>query len=726
MKRITTILSVLLVTASISAQIKKNENLEGRPVYNSPRSESETCYCFEYYSDPNAWLNAHTAIQNNAYNEFYRAQREVIKQEIEDRLNKTFSNYEDAVKKLFNEKMTNEFASNFITNRIEADKQEIRHTASKAQASRDKFRLFEQLIYNTGNVNMFGGLRHNNKLLTSMSSGEANNLANEVYYGEETQLWNRIDYLESEIGSLFVMRSNNAIADYNSDLMWSHHKQYSDYNEIRQISGYLVYFAQRDTNPLFINHPGLFDNLEYLGTDTLDFYTNSELGSLVIQNLGSYSSGYIMVNNLIDVLKFNYSTENENIGFSVGNYLKNNLDLRDAARGYMQSNNYSQRSIYNAKDLIQSYISDDALDISSNLLDGSNISLQTADRPDRIFLMNWKSDALALDYGNIGSVLEQLSLVDTNQEQEGILIKRMLNANFSGNVPNGIDYGKIFDFTYTANRIGIQFSPYALSHIIGDLEHADGVYGWDLFVDPFKIGVLQTISNGGYGDFEDKITNSLSSKERCLNDFLNQSGNRKISHILSKFSGASEFSINIESSDNVIFINPVTDETYEVNAKTSYLPNNIVNIQISTSRALSRPSLAVVRTIIHEYIHAEIYRSLNTNNPTQGDLNFREIYNSYDEQNFEPTQQHQTMAQLYVDVIANALSDYHQNILTEDYEYLSDNGNISLEGFYRGLAWLGLKNHNVQAYIDLSQNEKDALNDAVSQYYHTSTTTCPN
>jgi len=63
-------------------------------------------------------------------------------------------------------------------------------------------------------------------------------------------------------------------------------------------------------------------------------------------------------------------------------------------------------------------------------------------------------------------------------------------------------------------RMDILFSPYALSHIIGDLEHADGVYGWDLFVDHFNVEALETISNGGYVSFEERI-NVESSVSNC-------------------------------------------------------------------------------------------------------------------------------------------------------------------------------------------------------------------
>jgi len=83
------------------------------------------------------------------------------------------------------------------------------------------------------------------------------------------------------------------------------------------------------------------------------------------------------------------------------------------------------------------------------------------------------------------------------------------------------------------------------------------------------------------------------------------------------------------------------------------------------------------------------------------------------------------MAQLYIEVIANALSDYHRNVLVGDYNYLSDNGAVSLKQFYTALAWQGLKNNNVQAYTDLSTQEKQILEDTFNQYYPATTSNCP-
>lgn len=41
-------------------------------------------------------------------------------------------------------------------------------------------------------------------------------------------------------------------------------------------------------------------------------------------------------------------------------------------------------------------------------------------------------------------------------------------------------------------------------------------------------------------------------------------------------------------------------------------------------------------------------------------------------------------------------------------------------------AWQGLKNHGVEAWVNMPQNQKDSINQAYQQYIFTTTENCPN
>jgi hypothetical protein len=67
-----------------------------------------------------------------------------------------------------------------------------------------------------------------------------------------------------------------------------------------------------------------------------------------------------------------------------------------------------------------------------------------------------------------------------------------------------------------------------------------------------------------------------------------------------------------------------------------------------------------VRIILHRYIHADIYRKLNTKYDANGALDFNKTYETYGSQ-------YGTMAVLYINSMKEALKAFHKNVLTEDY-----------------------------------------------------------
>ncbi len=196
---------------------------------------------------------------------------------------------------------------------------------------------------------------------------------------------------------------------------------------------------------------------------------------------------------------------------------------------------------------------------------------------------------------------------------------------------------------------------------------------------------------------------SLTGKEKCLNDLLDKEGNSFVYELLKNFRGDSEFDIDIESKDSLYKSGePVSGLTFPPQ-------NDVINIQISTNAAASRPALDVVRTLLHEYIHADMYRKLNTEDQVQTNdfLNFKETYDSYKNGNFKADSQHETMADLYIDEMTKTLKNFHEYILVEDYNFLTNNGAIPIpDSFYEGLAWRGLKEQGVAAYDRLSFDEK--------------------
>ncbi len=76
--------------------------------------------------------------------------------------------------------------------------------------------------------------------------------------------------------------------------------------------------------------------------------------------------------------------------------------------------------------------------------------------------------------------------------------------------------------------------------------------------------------------------------------------------LLKNFEGVSEFDIKIISKDKIIYTDK-DNKKKEVYGKTSYeVDSKIINIEINSNKIDNLPALAAVRTILHEYIHADI------------------------------------------------------------------------------------------------------------------------
>lgn len=220
-------------------------------------------------------------------------------------------------------------------------------------------------------------------------------------------------------------------------------------------------------------------------------------------------------------------------------------------------------------------------------------------------------------------------------------------------------------------------------------------------------------------------SDSLTGKEKCLNDLLDKEGDSYVQDLLENFRGESEFDIKIESADNIIGAdgNPVNGRTFPPS-------NDIIKVLISTSQAASRPALGVVRTILHKYIHADMYRKLHTENQAQTSevINFKYTYDNFKNGNFEANPQHETMAELYINEMANTLKKFHKNVMVGEYNYLTDNGTNPLpDNFYEALAWQGLTKEGevVDAYNQLSDEKKTALQESLNSHYYSTTNNCP-
>lgn len=224
-------------------------------------------------------------------------------------------------------------------------------------------------------------------------------------------------------------------------------------------------------------------------------------------------------------------------------------------------------------------------------------------------------------------------------------------------------------------------------------------------------------AGGGSGVSVINITNKLTGKAKCLNDLLNKNGNSFIQNLFSKFKGTSKFDIAISSAD--VVLGKKNGVEREINGRTLMPKGKLIEIEISTSRVNARAPIEVARIILHEYIHADIYRKLGTELATNVEnLDFKTTYEKYE------GEQHSVMAKLYVDSMKESLKQFHQSLFPGDISaYTAYYGEAPNDAFYEALAWGGLRDEDVKAWNELSAAKKasiEALASRVERFSKTS------
>jgi len=131
---------------------------------------------------------------------------------------------------------------------------------------------------------------------------------------------------------------------------------------------------------------------------------------------------------------------------------------------------------------------------------------------------------------------------------------------------------------------------------------------------------------------------------------------------------------------------------------------------------LGRSALEISRTVIHEMLHAEFYRALNTQSPSPDDLSFKETFEKYTKEfTGDDATHHNLMADKYVDYFADVLQQVHPQLggaaLANHFNYPGGYPNGIPREFYEAMAWQGLKEAGVKGWDNLTGAEKGLIND---------------
>ncbi|AMC11410.1 hypothetical protein Lupro_09110 [Lutibacter profundi] len=230
---------------------------------------------------------------------------------------------------------------------------------------------------------------------------------------------------------------------------------------------------------------------------------------------------------------------------------------------------------------------------------------------------------------------------------------------------------------------------------------------------------VEAYDNGGDVDWVDMIINNLSPKADCVYQKL-KSNSTGFKNAIKKFDGefpVSHLNFIMEDLGNTRAQTQAPDN-YINTTSADYIITIALNNNSNIHGVKYRPNLMTAKTIVHEVIHAEMYRKL-LSLANQGHLSFTgwtiqqqkdymiSIKNNfpgiYDYYRRYKNWQHQQMATHYRQTIANILKEFDNSLNTDQ--------------FYMDLAWEGLDKTSIVGWQDgVSENDKIRILKVISDY----------
>lgn len=231
----------------------------------------------------------------------------------------------------------------------------------------------------------------------------------------------------------------------------------------------------------------------------------------------------------------------------------------------------------------------------------------------------------------------------------------------------------------------------------------------------FAEQAIKALANGGEVDFEEQIINNLTEEAKCVYGKLET--NNLLKKTLKKFNGVDAPVHLILQEGNL---------GAGVSGETSYGDN--ITITLDKEDMKNTPSLWGAHTILHEAIHAEIYRKIRTTSQIKYDpytktfslpdgsrAHFPTLFDYYDKYPNNP--QHNYMADYYRTAMEEGLKEYATFI-----------GKTYPDQLYKDIAWGGLHNTNAwdNMYADpiYTQNEQQRILNSIRNFKNSGNNEC--
>ena len=233
-------------------------------------------------------------------------------------------------------------------------------------------------------------------------------------------------------------------------------------------------------------------------------------------------------------------------------------------------------------------------------------------------------------------------------------------------------------------------------------------------------------------DWEDRIIRDSSftgSKADCMYNDL-KSSNQDFADRINKFEGDFPVSHLKFIADDIGTAKGRTiapNNTPGTPNSPDYVITIIINNNSSSSGMDQRPNLLLAKTIIHEVIHAEMFRKIMSllNNGSFSGVTLQQMEQALSNGDFpgiyeffrqSQDWQHSQMASFYINTIAAILQEYDTGLEVQD--------ESEIQSLYKSLAWEGLRYSSVPAWAN-NPNQSQINSDITNYVQNHQNETCP-
>ncbi len=421
-------------------------------------------------------------------------------------------------------------------------------------------------------------------------------------------------------------------------------------------------------------------------------------------------------------------TAYDNLGTQANSYINRFPDVKKAIDNYFNHYNFNKPSQDCVNYLFQQVLGNGDFSPDTNDYKANNTpNCRGANTPNNAIDMQWKPSSIELGYQGFQNIMAELNNIPENNQKIGHVIKDILSVNGKG-LPQWMDdvlVGRYFNFRIVpADATGVQidfrdgFGTEAWNDgittneaIYDHIRRVDFI-GAKLELNDLQINILldassfvkelfdfisqneddpiavnfaqealESFSKGFEVDIPNQVIKNstfLHSRANCLYELLKNTNGNLFRNTIRNFIGDTIY--NLRFTLETPFVSTAEGDTDAAELDT----NGVITIRLNPRTIETSLPIQIASLILHEGIHAEIYRFVHSNDPNvkpQERARVTQLLLFYkgSEWGTDSRVQHIHMTENYVVPIAKALQEIDGNRFSVDH--------------YMWFAWDGLRAH---------------------------------